>query len=457
MEVHPLLQEPWAITAEGMALVLAIASRGNVFGEAQEKALAAREGRPLANTRSVTVRDGVAEIPIAGTMFRHADLFSAISGGVSYATLRKDLQSALDDSSVCAILLNVDSPGGEVNGCAELADAIYAARGSKPIAAYVGGAGCSAAYWLASAAEHVYCASTSQLGAIGIVASYVDSKKADEAAGKRTVQIASSQSPDKNVDPTTDRGAALVQERLDAVAEVFIGDVARFRGVNAKTVARDFGRGGVLIGAEAVRVGMADSVGNYESALADMAKRGATAKQKGVLMGQEQEQLAAFGAFEREVFAIAGHAERGAALGALRAMKVSHEQASALTEHVKQLESSTRVAAFNALVKQGMDARQISPAMAGGEWISELRASEGGIKSLTAFLATAPKLVDLPTEQPKPVTDPSAAPVGAQPAFTAMEIQIATNIVGNDPVALQKHLEGLAAHKAARASRGLGR
>jgi ClpP class serine protease len=55
--------------------------------------------------------------------------------------------------------VNIDSPGGEVNGANELAQAIYDARGKKPIVAYVGGAGASAAYWVASAADRVVASS----------------------------------------------------------------------------------------------------------------------------------------------------------------------------------------------------------------------------------------------------------------------------------------------------------
>lgn len=455
-----LLREPWAITAEGMAVAIAVATRDDVFADARQRALAARDGKPLDNSRTVEVRGGVAVVPMQGTMFRHADMFSELSGGVSYATLRKDLQRALEDESVTAILFDVDSPGGEVKGCGELAAAIYAARNLKPIGAYVGGYGCSAAYWLSSAASTVYCNLSSTIGCLGTCAGPFTDESKDEY-GRRQVVLRSSQTPKKNLEPTTSDGEKLLQQRLDTQAGLFLADVATYRGVSAKKVAADFGAGDVLIGADAVAAGMADQVTDFEAALADMAKRGAAAKQRKDSMAQEQDQLAAFGAFEREVFALTGQTDRSAALGALRAMKQSHEQAAALQAQVKKLEADTRASSFNALLKQGMDARQISPAMANGEWIAEMRASEHGVKSLTAFLATAPKLVDTPAEQPKPADAPppgaGAAAQAATQAFSAKEIEIAMAMTGSDPVALKKHLDSLAAYKAKRTTSGVGR
>jgi ClpP class serine protease len=57
---------------------------------------------------------------------------------------------------------------------------------------------------------------------------------------------------------------------LDDMAKVFIAKVARNRGVSTETVLSKFGAGGVLIGAKAVKAGMADEVGHFETALAKM-------------------------------------------------------------------------------------------------------------------------------------------------------------------------------------------
>ena len=130
------------------SVLLAVADR-----QGDPEALEARLGRPLDNTRAVSIRDGVAVIPITGPIMRYANLFTRISGATSTQELATDLQTALDSPQVRAIVLNIDSPGGEASGINELADMIHASRGKKPIKAYVGGTGASAAYWIASAAD----------------------------------------------------------------------------------------------------------------------------------------------------------------------------------------------------------------------------------------------------------------------------------------------------------------
>jgi ClpP class serine protease len=264
------LLEPLAITEEGLQLVLAVWSRDEIFADVRLRALEARKGEPLKNTRTVSVRDGVAVIPICGPLFRHADMFADISGATTYAAIRRDMQVALDAADVHAILLNVDSPGGEVNGCGELADAIRAACDVKPIHVYAGGTCASAAYWLASAADRIVCAETAMLGSIGVRITVVDDSKADEIKGIRNVEIVSSQSPDKRSTPVDDSLVARLQARADDIAAIFIGAVARGREVSAATVGKSFGRGDVMIGAAAVDAGMADAIGSFEGVLAEM-------------------------------------------------------------------------------------------------------------------------------------------------------------------------------------------
>jgi signal peptide peptidase SppA len=267
------LTQPWAITAEGMELVLAVWSRGDLFAEAKERALQARDGAPLENTRAVTMREGVAVIPVYGPLFRHASMLTALSGATSYADVRKDLQRAIDDPQVKAILLDVNSPGGEVDGCGELADAIYAVRAAKPVEAYVGGMGASAAYWLGSAASRITCSESALLGSIGVRSAVVDTSESEKQQGVRTIEIISSQSPGKRDRPVDDEVVARAQQVVDDLAAVFIGAVARHRGVTTQAVEERFGQGGVMVGARAVAAGLADDVGNLESVIARLSGR----------------------------------------------------------------------------------------------------------------------------------------------------------------------------------------
>lgn len=270
---HLAASRPWLIQRESLETILAIAQR---YGDPE--ALQARQGRPLDNTRTVTMRDGVAVIPITGPIFRHANLFSEISGATSTDVLARDIQTALDNPYVRAIVLDIDSPGGEATGINELAGLIHAGRKLKPIKAYGGGTVASAAYWLGAAADELIIDSTALLGSIGVVMSYLDTSVRDAKADVQRIEIVSSQSPDKRVDPATDEGRAKVQSTVDALEEVFVASVARHRGVSVDKVLADFGRGGVLVGAAAVKAGMANRIGSLEAVIAELAGSASTPK-----------------------------------------------------------------------------------------------------------------------------------------------------------------------------------
>ncbi len=274
--------EPWLITEDGLRQVLAIADRRDLDMAAVERIVAARDLSPeaiamragdrLKGAGNVSVRDGVAVLPVTGPVMRYASLFSSISGATSASGIASGLQAALDSADVQSILLNFDTPGGQANGIAELAGQIMDARRVKPITAYVGDRAASAGYWLAASASEVVLSTTALIGSIGAVMSFKDTSQSDAREGIREVTIVSSQSPMKAMDPATRSGEEAVRAVLDALAEEFIGHVAMARGVTPKVVAQDFGRGGIIPRpADAVRLGMADRIGSFEQTLRGMA------------------------------------------------------------------------------------------------------------------------------------------------------------------------------------------
>jgi len=273
-----ITNQPWAILPESLQTIIRIAGRENESVEA----VAAKLGRPLDNTRTVEVRDGVAIVPVSGPIMRYANLFSQISGATSIDILATDFRTALDNPDIKAIILGIDSPGGMVTGVNEFADMVYAARGTKPITAYVSGMGASAAYWIASAADQIVLDATASLGSIGVVTTYSDNKDQRKKAGINDIEIVSSQSPRKRPDISTDEGRAQVQTQMDAIAEVFVNAVARNRGVTQTSVLSDFGQGGLMVGVDAVASGLADRIGSLEETIAGLS--GTT--QRGFVMAQ---------------------------------------------------------------------------------------------------------------------------------------------------------------------------
>ncbi|MGL5215884.1 MAG: S49 family peptidase [Aeromonas hydrophila] len=271
------MAQQWAISGDQLEVMAGLSARD--LDNISLKELAGFKPSPVAlstrkgkvNQQGIEMRDGVAIIPVTGVISRYAGMFEAICGGTSTQTLALRIQAALDDSACKGIILAVDTPGGEANGIHELSELIYASRGKKPITAYVSGTGASAGYWIAAACEKVVMDATAVVGSIGTVQSFRFRKEKEDSQFE-TLELVSSQSPDKRLDPRSDRGREMFQASLDQLSDVFIGCVAKYRGVKREKVLSDFGQGWCLIGAEAVKVGMADKLGSLESTINEMTK-----------------------------------------------------------------------------------------------------------------------------------------------------------------------------------------
>lgn len=267
---------PWNITSEALDAMLAIASRDDMdeaeiarrmHGPKAPEALAFREGQRRDDTQRMTMRDGIACIAIDGPIFRYADMFTEMSGGVTTDALAKDFQRALDDPNVLAVLFVIDSPGGESTGINELSEAIYAARGTKPLGAYGEGLMASAAYWIASATDVIGIDASAWAGSVGTVLSVPDPAKQIN----RTIPFVSKQSPKKRPDPTTQTGRDYIQSLADRMTEVFIEAVMRNRGMTREAVLAV--EGGMKIGSDAITAGLADQIASEEDMITLLRER----------------------------------------------------------------------------------------------------------------------------------------------------------------------------------------
>jgi len=206
---------------------------------------------------------GVAVIPIHGSLMR-GTFFS------DYDDIGDALDAAVSDASVSSILLDVDSPGGEVRGMFDLADRIYSARGAKPIVAHANDQMTSAAYALASSADEVVASPTASLGSIGVVAMHVDQSAAAEKAGLKMTEIASGAqktalTPNR---PLSDLGRAVLEKAVTSSADQFFDLVSRNRGLSVDAI-RDQ-EAGIFFGQEAVDNGLADRVASRSEVLREL-------------------------------------------------------------------------------------------------------------------------------------------------------------------------------------------
>ena len=217
--------------------------------EAQRSAAA-----PVVQAIAPKVSGGVASIPVKGPLLSEPSWIHLLFGidVATYSAIGEALQQAELDPRVSSIQLDINSPGGSVEGLFEfvaLMDSV-----TKPIHALVTGQCCSAAYLIASQADTVE--STSEAAAIGSIGVVTTVAK----PSAYVVDITSTDAPKKRPDPTTAEGVAAVREYLDQIHELFVERVASGRNVSMEAVNRDFGRGGVMSSRVALRVGMIDRI-----------------------------------------------------------------------------------------------------------------------------------------------------------------------------------------------------
>lgn len=255
----------WAMRRDDVVSAQALQLRAD---RAEGVPSAAAAGNLLVGSDFARVIDGVAVIPVMGPLMRTFSYWAW-----SYEEIGRDIALARADKSVKAIILNIDSPGGLVAGCADLARMIRQGADGKPVEAFVGGMAASAAYWLASAADRIGVGSGAIVGSIGAVIEYVDIEPMFEKMGARMIRVVSEQSPNKRLDPTSDEGQAEMQALVDASGAEFVTAVAANRGVTEAVALDRFGQGLVFDGMTAIGRGLADVRTTLDEMIAELAGR----------------------------------------------------------------------------------------------------------------------------------------------------------------------------------------
>ena len=238
----------------------------------------------------------VAVIPIHGTLVRRTSGIEAESGLASYTGIAAQLDAALASPEIAAILLDIDSPGGESGGVFDLADRIRAASEVKPVWAVANDMAFSAAYALASAATRVFVARTGGVGSIGVIAMHVDQSVKDAQDGVRyTAVFAGERKNDLNPhEPISNEAHAVLKAEVVRIYDLFVETVARHRGLDADALRAT--EAGLFFGPDAVATGLADAVGSLEDALTQLTQslsplptQVATASQAGFLRNHQME------------------------------------------------------------------------------------------------------------------------------------------------------------------------
>ncbi|CAA7615056.1 S49 family peptidase [Magnetospirillum sp. SS-4] len=220
----------------------------------------------------VVTTDGIAIVPVIGTLVARSGYLGAASGLTAYSDIAEAIEAAATDPGIRAILLDVDSSGGEVGGLFDLVDHVQAIRAQcgKPIWAVADEAALSAAYAIACTADRLYVTQTGEVGSIGVVAVHRDESGADAQAGLTWSFVhAGACKVDGNPhQPLSDSARATLQADVDALYGRFVDLVAKCRKKPPEAIRAT--EAAVYRGDQAVAAGLADKVGTLRVALADL-------------------------------------------------------------------------------------------------------------------------------------------------------------------------------------------
>ena len=229
---------------------------------------------PDENHRLLEVSDGLATITIHGPLVNSDSPCLEWFGLTGYPEIRDAVLAAVSDPEVKQILLDIDSGGGAVSGCADTATLIREATKVKPVTTYADTM-CSAAYWLGCAAGKVYSSKAAVVGSIGVKATFREYSKQNAMEGVTVTVIRAGKYKalaDPN-EPLTKEAEAQIQAIADANYEVFVDHVAKMRGRTYEYTDKTMADGQEFIGQAAVDVGLTDGVTTFDAVIGGLRKK----------------------------------------------------------------------------------------------------------------------------------------------------------------------------------------
>jgi signal peptide peptidase SppA len=386
-------------------------------------------------------------------------------GGDGYDAIQARFAAALDDGAVRAVVLRVDSPGGEVAGCFEAARTMRTAASTKgkPVVAYADEMACSAAYALACIADEIVVPDTGVVGSVGVIATLAEESAALAAEGIAVAVITSgaAKADGHPAVPLADDARARIQAEVDYLADVFAGEVAGARGMTPAAVRGLEAR--VFYGPAAVAAGLADRIGNLNDAvarahaLADKATRKRSMNALHALLGlsadatdaQVAERVTTLAALDRDARALTTTTDTEAARGALRAVAERAAKADEFETALKTERAERRASERAALKKHGVEvAKVLAPADVDtdGEgtevdWVADM--SNASLRSYIDRKAKQGATV-VPTGEVKPPKDAPTPPMQLPPAIAELAAKRWTDLTAGQKAALFRHDAALA-------------
>lgn len=270
----------------------------------------ARSASPVTPRRQM-LGSSIAVIPLRGMLMQRAGDLAQLFGISSTTTFADDVKRAASDDSIQQILIEIDSPGGEVYGVFDAAQAVAKAKQLKPVVAIANSIAASAAYWIGSQAGQLYVTPGGEVGGVGVYKAHQDLSDAYHKAGVQVSLISAGKYKTEGhpFGPLSPEALAFEQSRLNDYYGMFTRDVARGRGTSVERVRADMGQGRVFGPDAALGANMVDGVLTFDQVVARMASQvsrgrasqAGTAPARGTLAAA-QAQLRKLAADDRDKF-----------------------------------------------------------------------------------------------------------------------------------------------------------
>lgn len=243
---------------------------------------------------SFRIEGGVAIIPVIGSLVNRGAWIGASSGATSYEGLAKQFADAATDKDVKAVIIDLDSPGGEATGMFSLSAKVRELAAIKPVVAVVNDMAASAAYGIASQCTEIVVSPTSIVGSIGVVLTHLDRSGEMEKKGVAATFIHAGK---HKVDghpfgPLSDTVRADLQAEVGKFYDQFVGLVAAGRGDKLTEAAARNTEARTFIGQDAIDQGLADRMASFEAVLSSLQSNpstGSVGMKKGTRMSGQAE------------------------------------------------------------------------------------------------------------------------------------------------------------------------
>lgn len=231
--------------------------------------IAAKAAKP-----SMAINDGelvmdvnIVKIDVSGIILHKASFWESFYDITSYETLQGQIAAAIGHPKVNGILLDINSPGGMVAGCWDFCDWLVAQKSHKPIHAIARDSAYSAAYAIASCADHITVTKSGGIGSIGVIMTLVEYSKWMEKEGIAVVEIFAGDKKNFGTPfaPLSDAAKTDFQADVNTLYGMFVAHVAAQRELDVEVVKAT--QAGCYRAGAGVAAGLADAIGNIDAAV----------------------------------------------------------------------------------------------------------------------------------------------------------------------------------------------